>query len=119
MSDIKIYYSASNLGFYHNTFNEYLPEDVTEISSNDYKVLLNGQSKGKIIVPDENGYPILKDVEVSPRDKILNEIYDLENLVSERRRREAISGDYNSVTYITEINNKIAKLRLELRAIKD
>ena len=54
-----IYYSKTTKGFYcdeiHGTN---IPSDCVEISSETHQRLLNEQSKGKQIVPDEKGYPI-------------------------------------------------------------
>ncbi|MFQ1022491.1 hypothetical protein ACIWO4_04135 [Avibacterium paragallinarum] len=47
---MKIYYKD---GFYHNT----APEGSVEISEETYRTLLEGQSEGKQIIPDERGYP--------------------------------------------------------------
>lgn len=37
------------------------PDDAVEISEEKYQALLAGQTQGKIIVPDEKGYPVLAD----------------------------------------------------------
>ena len=54
-----IYYSKSTKGFYttqiHGTN---IPSDCVEISCEIHQTLLNDQSQGKQIVPDERGYPI-------------------------------------------------------------
>jgi hypothetical protein len=54
-----IYYSKTTKGFYcteiHGTN---IPSDCVEISVETHQALLNEQSEGKQIVPDENGYPI-------------------------------------------------------------
>ena len=54
-----IYYSKTIKGFYceeiHGTD---IPSDCVQISSETHQTLLNEQSQGKQIVPDEKGFPI-------------------------------------------------------------
>ena len=54
-----IYYSKTTKGFYcteiHGTN---IPSDCVQITKEQHTNLLNEQSQGKQIVPDENGYPI-------------------------------------------------------------
>lgn len=114
MENTKIYYSKSTLGFYNNIIHKTMPDDVIEITEEEYKVLFDGQANGKIISPDETGRPILKDIIVSEKDKILNQIYILEGSVSERRKQEAICGDADSIAYIANIRNQIYQLKLLL-----
>lgn len=52
-----MYYSASKHGFFENKN----IDDAVEISTDCWHELLTGQSNGKIIAADENGYPILID----------------------------------------------------------
>lgn len=59
---MQIYYSASVNGFYDPTINgDDIPEDAVEISEETHASLLLGQSQGKVIVPGDDGYPILQD----------------------------------------------------------
>ena len=54
-----IYYSKTTKGFYceeiHGTN---IPSDCVQITKEQHTTLLNDQSQGKQIVPDQNGYPI-------------------------------------------------------------
>lgn len=54
-----IYYSKTTRGFYckeiHGTN---IPSDAVQITNERQANLMNEQSQGKQIVPDENGYPI-------------------------------------------------------------
>lgn len=55
-------YSKSTGGFYrHDIHGENIPEDVVDITDEEHAALLEGQSQGKRIVADENGYPVLVD----------------------------------------------------------
>jgi len=57
-----MYYSKSTGGFYAKEIHgEKIPEDAVEISKEYHKELFQGQSKGKLIAADDNGYPVLKD----------------------------------------------------------
>jgi hypothetical protein len=55
------YYSPSTTGFYLEGFNKVIPEDAIEITKEYWQELIQGQSSGKKISQDENGYPILTD----------------------------------------------------------
>lgn len=55
-------YSKFTGGFYDVEINgDDIPQDAVEITDDTWFDLLNGQAEGKIISPDENGYPILTD----------------------------------------------------------
>ncbi|WP_409249239.1 tail fiber assembly protein [Enterobacter hormaechei] len=60
-----IFYSASQNGFYNDLLkHDYTvagtwPDDVSELSERWYQYLISGQSKGKIIVANEYGQPVL------------------------------------------------------------
>lgn len=53
------YYSKSTGGFYDSAIHSGWPEDVIEISATQHTELLTGQSKGKVIMPGEDGKPLL------------------------------------------------------------
>ncbi|MFP1727357.1 tail fiber assembly protein [Lonsdalea quercina] len=55
---MKIYYSAHENGFYIDTINYEIPEDVIEITESTWNELLTAQAAGKIIMPDDFGLPI-------------------------------------------------------------
>lgn len=53
------FYSPSKRGFYNTqTPKNYIPEDVVEITETYWKDLLALQSRGKVIQPNEEGYPV-------------------------------------------------------------
>ena len=53
-------YSATTKGFYaYDIDYASVPDDCVEVSAEDYAALMNGQADGNIIVPDNNGYPML------------------------------------------------------------
>ena len=59
----EIFYSPSTRGFYPLEVFELdkMPDDVVEITQEEYKNLLEGQSLGKEIKPDDTGRPYLAD----------------------------------------------------------
>lgn len=59
---MKIYYSQSTRGFYHTELHgTNMPEDVVEITEQEYIDSQNGHSSSKEIVSDNSGKPILVD----------------------------------------------------------
>lgn len=66
MNNMNILFSASTLAFYDSGFNSQIPDDAIEITREEHTALLGGQSEGKNIVADENGYPALIDPSPAP-----------------------------------------------------
>jgi len=66
-----MYYAKSTGGFYakeiHGTN---IPKDAVEITEEYWEKLLQEQSLGKQIVPDDKGYPILKDPPMPTQEEI-------------------------------------------------
>ncbi|KAE9639050.1 phage tail protein [Pseudomonas sp. PB106] len=56
-----MFYSKSTGGFYNPAINTNIPSDAVEITQEYWMELLNGQSSGKIIVANDDGYPVLID----------------------------------------------------------
>ena len=57
-----MFYSKSTNGFYSREIHgDAIPSDAVEITADEHSALLEGQSQGKRIVADENGYPVLQD----------------------------------------------------------
>ncbi|MFS2221146.1 tail fiber assembly protein [Pantoea sp. B65] len=54
------YFSKKENGFFINP--EDAPSDIVEISESEWEHLLEGQSEGKLIISNEDGYPILIDL---------------------------------------------------------
>ena len=54
-----IYYSKFNQAFYDNTIHASIPEDAVVISPEQHAELLAGQSNGQVIMPGEDGKPVL------------------------------------------------------------
>lgn len=57
-----MHYSPSHNSFYTSEIHgDNIPADAVEITVEEHQALLEGQSQGKRIVADENGYPVLQD----------------------------------------------------------
>lgn len=56
-----ILFSATQRGFYDTTICDAVPEDCIEISRENHRALLDGQSGGMVIAADESGSPVLVD----------------------------------------------------------
>ena len=59
-----MYYSKSTKGFYSKEIHgNNIPNDCVEITLDEYKALINGQSNGQAISVNENGKPVLIEIE--------------------------------------------------------
>ncbi len=56
---MKIYFNKTNIALYVDDIHKTIPSGSVEITQEQYKALLDGQSQGKQIGSDENGNPIL------------------------------------------------------------
>ena len=57
-----MFYSKSTGGFYDREIHgRNIPADAVKISVEDHKVLMCGQSNGKVITSNSDGFPILVD----------------------------------------------------------
>jgi hypothetical protein len=57
-----MFYSKSTGGFYTREIHgDNIPADAVEITVEEHQALIEGQSQGKHIVANENGYPVLVD----------------------------------------------------------
>jgi hypothetical protein len=54
-----IFFSASECGFYDDTINSRVPDDGVEVSDEQRRAILEGQSAGMVVAADEFGGPIL------------------------------------------------------------
>lgn len=61
-----MFYSKSTGGFYSPEIHAKMPSDVVEITAEQHQELINAQSQGKVIVGDDNGYPIAVTPTVTP-----------------------------------------------------
>lgn len=58
----KVFFSKAEGGFYSDEIHgDDIPGDAVEITEEQHRYLINGQSQGKTIVGDKNGFPFLED----------------------------------------------------------
>lgn len=105
-----IYYSSNPRGFYdRRVLGDNIPEGAKEITEDQLQELQDGQSQGKLIREDANGYPVLIDppVIVLSCNALCAQVDDAAD-----RAREAVAGDpLRAVEYQRAAN--------EARAFKD
>jgi|GEM_PF-3578502 hypothetical protein len=105
------YYSVKEQGFFNSEIHKDIPEDAIQITDEYYNVLLNGQSNGKQIITDENGYPILLDLSKGKEKEIYlyefeeNVLKYLDNVAKERGYDDIIS----LCSYATSSNEQFRK----------
>ena len=113
-----MFYSPSRGGFYSSEVHgENIPSDAVAITDEQYLDLLAGQSAGKLIGPDANGFPALIDREILPPQVpvkvtmrqarlallsagLLDDVEDAINALPEPSRRAArIEWDFSSEVF--------------------
>ncbi|MDH5298114.1 MAG: hypothetical protein OEV91_03770 [Desulfobulbaceae bacterium] len=103
-----MHYAKSTAGFYNPAIHgANIPDDAVEITIEEYTALLHGQSTGKIITPDDDGYPRLIDpVPLSPT------LIDYQSAVQGRLDNKARERNYDGIlslcTYTTSGNQIFA-----------
>lgn len=109
-----MFYSKQTGGFYDRDIHgANIPEDAVKLTAVEHAALLEAQSNGKQIVPDENGNPVAVDPPPpSANDVIKAQIAALEASITNRRTREAILGADNG--WLANVNQQIADLRVQL-----
>jgi len=56
------FYSAATGGFYERSYHgSNMPADVCEVSADEYALLMQAPSQGRVIVPDHKGRPVIAD----------------------------------------------------------
>ncbi|OSN04361.1 hypothetical protein AU512_16350 [Lonsdalea iberica] len=70
---MKVYYSASENGFYIDMLNHEIPVDVTEITEATWNELLSAQAAGKLITADSAGLPIVTEQPAPSDEALINE----------------------------------------------
>lgn len=57
-----MFYSKQTGGFYSRGIHgDNIPDDAVEITADEHAALIEGQSQGKLIQADANGFPVLAD----------------------------------------------------------
>lgn len=67
------FYSTTTGGFYRREIHgKSIPDDAVEISESEYAELMDGQSSGKQIIADQNGFPVLADQSAQSDEQLAN-----------------------------------------------
>lgn len=106
-----IFYSKLTRGFYKSEIHKEMPEDVIEITEEQYKKLLEEQSKGKIIEPDSKGKPIVKNIQNQGKKRraLLSDLVTLlisKGIITEKDLPKDLNWRMNVVENITKSENR-------------
>ena len=81
-----MHYSKTTGGFYDASIHgDDIPDDAIEISAEEHQALIDGQTQGKSIVADANGYPVL----ANPPAPTLDELKAAKNTEINQERATA------------------------------
>lgn len=87
-----MFYSKTTGGFYSREIHgDNMPADAVKITTELHAALIEGQSHGKRVTADENGYPILQDVPPTPVGVLLASVKD-ELRIMRRDMLDAVTG---------------------------
>jgi len=105
-------YSKQTGGFYsHDIHGDNIPEDAVEITSEQHAALLEGQSQGKIISADENGYPILIDPPPPTTEQIISGFVSaIQQHLDDFAKTRGYDGIMSACTYAT---STVPKFQIE------
>lgn len=98
-----MFYSKSTGGFYAREIHgDNIPADAVEITEAEHAALIEGQSQGKVIVADENGYPILQDPPPPTAEQIVAQyVAAVQKHLDDFARTRGYDGIMSAATYAT------------------
>lgn len=107
---MSFYFSSEKTAFYSITNTTTTPTGLVKITDEIYYGLLNGQSNGKKITSDSNGYPILVDQDLPTDEHQWNDI-------KQKRNALLMETDW---TQLPDVSANIAeKYKLYRQALRD
>ncbi|MDG6274957.1 DUF4376 domain-containing protein [Glaesserella parasuis] len=77
-----IYYKN---GFYDDSHGGFVPEGACEISAETYRLLLEGQAQGKLIIADDEGNPILSEPPPIPIEEQRQQVRNAINTLRDKK----------------------------------
>lgn len=117
---MKAFFSATSGGFYPEELGAYasLPSDLVEITEEYRKELLEGQSRGKVILADQDGRPQLAD---PPPPTEEQQIRVYEKAVQRKMDAMAAEHGYDSVATAASYADEpaVSKFQREGRAFRE
>ncbi|MDO3423028.1 tail fiber assembly protein [Citrobacter freundii] len=117
-------YSASRQGFFPvDDKREYesgagWPEDAIPVSDSDYKALFDAQAQGKIIKPDDSGYPVVSEpvidyvatAEAERTSRMSMATLRINNLVEAQDDGDIADAELAELTALREYRTKLRRL---------
>lgn len=105
-----MFYSKSTGGFYDAAIHgDSIPSDAVEISTEEHAALLEGQSQGKRIVADADGFPVLQGPPPpTPEQIIVLYTAGMQKHLDDFARTRNYDGILNAATYATSTVPKFA-----------
>lgn len=125
-------YSARKGGFYRVGFHSNIPADAVGVTQAEHYALFRAQSSGKIIQPDENGYPVAVEPPPSPEPPVpteqeltqqriteIEQLLTANDLASVRPLRAKVAGTATpeDESRLTELEEQAQALRVELATL--
>ncbi len=115
------FYSKSTRGFYSSDVHKTMPGDAVEITPEQYRAMFAAQAEGKVISPDENGYPIATDpAPADPKKKAVDDIQALEvKFLLPRAVREFMLGALSTEATKAGLDPMLLPAYVKLKALDD
>ena len=98
-----MFYAKSTAGFYDTAIHgDNIPADAVEITDEEHTALLEGQSQGKLIVADANGFPVLQDPPPPTAEQIIAQYTTgVQKYLDDFARTRNYDGILSASTYAT------------------
>lgn len=105
-----MFYAKSSSGFYDTAVhNSNTPADAVEITTEEHQALLEGQSNGKIISADANGFPVLQDPPPPTTEQIIAQYTaGVQKHLDDFAKARNYDGILSAATYATSTVPKFA-----------
>lgn len=113
-----MYYSKTTGGFYRDSIHTDIPADRVEVTDEQHAALMNAQCEGKVIEPDEDGFPVAVDRKEQPMTPE-QQIALLEAAITPRRLRDHLLDQEEPKGWLKAQEDKIAAFRRKLKTDND